>query len=556
MPVAVVDPGPDGRLGSADDGGTVTAYNLTAASLSASPVNLTTNLPDSNSEYYTWEITATKRQSARLVAAGELHADVEPRGRARDGQRFHAECPDQRRGQSGSVQDVAGETERHDESAAGAFWSSPSSATSPDTPFARTFVQTLNYGNATIKAEPIAANRTPDITLVDVRTEKTFRIKAVRVMGFFDVYNIFNTNAAQTLTTSSGGSWLRPTAITAPRVAPDRRPVGMVASRVKALVDLAVPAITVLVMLAVGLDLAPTDFARVRRQPRVVAAGLVGPLLVLPPLALLLVVVFAPSSDLQAGLLLIAACPIGGISTTYSYLAGASTALSISLTAISSLLAVATIPLLGRVFGAVLGQPLGLTAPLPLIVAQLLLLLALPVSLGMWVRFRRPALAIRGQRYLKAVGFGGLGALLVSIAASDPVLFLKRSPEHRPAGHDVHRGILCHRLAGRPCGGYIATGSVHPGYGVRDEKRGGGCGDRRDARRTRRVRVVRDDLLPHRDSPDVGRDRRLSPLAGREGLRRLDQEGGRTGAALRSMPSFFMRYSSVVGFTPRIRAAP
>ena len=135
----------------------------------------------------------------------------------------------------------------------------------------------------------------------------------------------------------------------------------------KALVDLAVPAITVLVMLAVGLDLAPTDFARVRRQPRVVAAGLVGPLLVLPPLALLLVVVFAPSSDLQAGLLLIAACPIGGISTTYSYLAGASTALSISLTAISSLLAVVTIPLLGRVFGALMGQAIGLTAPLPLI---------------------------------------------------------------------------------------------------------------------------------------------------------------------------------------------
>ena len=86
------------------------------------------------------------------------------------------------------------------------------------TPFARTFVQTLNYGSATIKAEPIAANRTPDITLVDVRTEKTFRIDAVRVMGFFDVYNMFNTNAEQTLTTTSGGSWLRPTVITAPRV--------------------------------------------------------------------------------------------------------------------------------------------------------------------------------------------------------------------------------------------------------------------------------------------------------------------------------------------------
>lgn len=52
----------------------------------------------------------------------------------------------------------------------------------------------------------------------------TFRIGGeymsdrVVVIGFLDVYNLFNTNAAQTLTTSAGGSWLRPTAITGPRV--------------------------------------------------------------------------------------------------------------------------------------------------------------------------------------------------------------------------------------------------------------------------------------------------------------------------------------------------
>ena len=85
-------------------------------------------------------------------------------------------------------------------------------------PFARTFVRTLNYGNATIKAEPIDANRTPTITLVDLRTEKAFRVGNARVMGFFDVYNLFNTNAEQTVTTSSGASWLRPTAITGPRI--------------------------------------------------------------------------------------------------------------------------------------------------------------------------------------------------------------------------------------------------------------------------------------------------------------------------------------------------
>ena len=37
-------------------------------------------------------------------------------------------------------------------------------------------------------------------------------------MGFFDVYNVFNTNTVQTLTTSSGAAWLRPTAITGPRI--------------------------------------------------------------------------------------------------------------------------------------------------------------------------------------------------------------------------------------------------------------------------------------------------------------------------------------------------
>jgi bile acid:Na+ symporter, BASS family len=152
-----------------------------------------------------------------------------------------------------------------------------------------------------------------------------------------------------------------------------------------------------LILLAVGLDLTPADFARVRHQHRIIAAGLVGPLLLLPPLALLLIVVFSPTTDVRAGLLLVAACPIGGISNLYSYLAGASTALSVVLTAFSSVLAVLSIPLIDVVFGALAGQPMGLTVPLPLIVGQLLLMLALPVALGMWARFSRPVLAGRSQ---------------------------------------------------------------------------------------------------------------------------------------------------------------
>ena len=217
VPVAVVDPGPDGQLGTADDSGTVTAYELTPASLSASPVNLTTNLPDSDSDYYTWEITATRRQRGRWsLLASFTHTwnhetalgtgnDFTPNAlinTARGRDRFRT----WQAKLNGTMYLRWG------------FLVVPVVRHQSGTPFARTFVQTLNYGSAIIKAEPIAANRTPDIMLVDVRTEKTFRIKAVRVMGFFDVYNMFNTNAEQALTTISGGSWLRPTAITAPRV--------------------------------------------------------------------------------------------------------------------------------------------------------------------------------------------------------------------------------------------------------------------------------------------------------------------------------------------------
>ena len=203
MPVAVTDPGADGLLGSADDGATVTAYNLTAESLGAPPVNLTTNLPDSDSQDHTWEITATKRQSGRWSLLASFTETWSREAALGTGNDF-------------TPNGLVNSTDHQDRfttwqakvngtmSLPWGFLVVPVLRHQSGTPFARTFVRTLNYGTATLKAEPITANRTPNITLFDLRTEKTFRVKDVRVMGFFDVYNILNTNAAQTLTTSSG----------------------------------------------------------------------------------------------------------------------------------------------------------------------------------------------------------------------------------------------------------------------------------------------------------------------------------------------------------------
>jgi bile acid:Na+ symporter, BASS family len=193
---------------------------------------------------------------------------------------------------------------------------------------------------------------------------------------------------------------------------------------VKQVIDLAIPAATFLLLTAVGLFLTPADFAQLRRRPGVVAIGVVFPVLVLPAVALGLVEFFDPEPHTRAGLLLIAVCPIGGISNTYSYLARASTALSVALTGLSSLLAVVTIPLITKVFEHVLHQPLGFTAPASLLVLQLILMLALPIGLGMSVRHRRPAFADVHSGLFQRGAFAVLAALIVFVIVAQADAFL------------------------------------------------------------------------------------------------------------------------------------
>ena len=70
VPVTIVDPGPDGVRGNGDDG-SIAAFNLDAAHLALTPLNVTMNVPNSDDDYYNWEVTGTKRMSNRwsLLAA-------------------------------------------------------------------------------------------------------------------------------------------------------------------------------------------------------------------------------------------------------------------------------------------------------------------------------------------------------------------------------------------------------------------------------------------------------------------------------------------------------
>ena len=216
--VPVRDPGPDGRAGTADDGDTFTAYNLAAANLALSPVNITRNIDEATSDYYTWEITATRRETGRwslLASFAETWsretnlgsgASYTPNAliNTTDGLNVYKTW----QGKINATVRLPGELRL-----------TPVYRHQSGTPFGRTFVTALNYGNATVLAEPFNAERTPNLNIFDIRSEKVIRVGSTRITGFFDVYNIFNSNAEQDLTKSSGSAFLRPVAITPPRVA-------------------------------------------------------------------------------------------------------------------------------------------------------------------------------------------------------------------------------------------------------------------------------------------------------------------------------------------------
>ena len=74
VPVSISDPGPDGRAGTADDGSAIRGYDLRPELVGLAPVNIVRNVPGADSQYWTWDITATRRFTGRWsLVAGFAH---------------------------------------------------------------------------------------------------------------------------------------------------------------------------------------------------------------------------------------------------------------------------------------------------------------------------------------------------------------------------------------------------------------------------------------------------------------------------------------------------
>ncbi|MEV6521376.1 bile acid:sodium symporter family protein [Longispora sp. NPDC051575] len=150
-----------------------------------------------------------------------------------------------------------------------------------------------------------------------------------------------------------------------------------------------------IVMLGLGLTLSVADFRRVLVFPRAVLVALVCQMLVLPLVCLGIVLAFDLPPFLAVGMLLLAASPGGTTANLYSHLFGGNVALNVTLTAVNSVLAVFTLPV---VVNLALGyfvrdaDQIGLQFDK---VVQVFAIVLVPVAVGMLVRSRAPAFAER-----------------------------------------------------------------------------------------------------------------------------------------------------------------
>ena len=172
------------------------------------------------------------------------------------------------------------------------------------------------------------------------------------------------------------------------------------------------PAILFALMIVVGLQLSLADFRRVFEVPRAVVAGTAGQIAVLPALAGGVAWLFGLEPMLAVGAVLLAAAPGAALSNVLTAVARGNVALSVTLTAVSSVLAVATIPgLTALSMRAFLGDAAEVRVPFFEIAGQLVLYLLVPILAGMRLRAWRPDSAARYVQWANRVAIAGIVVL-------------------------------------------------------------------------------------------------------------------------------------------------
>lgn len=192
-----------------------------------------------------------------------------------------------------------------------------------------------------------------------------------------------------------------------------------------ALTTIGLPVALGIIMFGLGLSLTLGDFARVGRHPKAVIIALVCQLLVLPALCLGLVVLFSLPPILAVGMLLLAASPGGTSANLYSHLFRGDVALNVSLTAINSIVAVFTLPLITNLAIAFFMPGEGELGVQFAKAVEVFAIVLGPVILGMLVRAWKPGFAERMDKPVRIASMVILAVVIIGAVVSNWTLLIE-----------------------------------------------------------------------------------------------------------------------------------
>ena len=181
-----------------------------------------------------------------------------------------------------------------------------------------------------------------------------------------------------------------------------------------------------IIMFGMGLTLVVGDFSRLFTYPKAVIVGLCNQLIFLPLIGFSIILLFDLSSSMAIGIMILALCPGGPTSNLITQVARGNIGLSVTLTALASLITVFTIPIiLSKAITYFTGET-GVVIELPIVqtMLQILIITVIPVSIGMVIRKKNEGFALRMEKPMRTAStvLFVIIFLLVMIANKDLIV--------------------------------------------------------------------------------------------------------------------------------------
>lgn len=163
------------------------------------------------------------------------------------------------------------------------------------------------------------------------------------------------------------------------------------------------------VMFGVALEIKLDHFTKLFKEPRPAIVGIISQIVLLPAVTFLLVKLINPTPTVALGMILVAACPGGNVSNFISATAKGNVALSVSLTAFSTLAAVITTPLNFEIWGGLYNATSPAFKPIEIdpysMFQTVFIILGIPLILGMFVAHKFPNLTAKITKPIKTTSF-------------------------------------------------------------------------------------------------------------------------------------------------------